>query len=190
MINYLLILLLFVSPFNDNKSNSWSSQELKAANTAKDADYMTNEEKTIIQYLNLARMYPQRYLEIGIAQNKINKKGSKYHKSLVKHLSTMTPIGPLQPSEKMFELANCLAKEQSKSGKIGHKRKRCKEDYLAECCSYSYDGPEYHVLVLLIDEDVPSLGHREIILDGSYTYAGAAMRSHKEYGKVTVIDFE
>lgn len=189
MIQFLIAILLLWQPTPDKKAPSWSKEELAFANTAKKVKYMTDDEKTVIQYMNLARLYPQKYLKIGISDNSINKQKSKYHRSLIKMLNEMEPVTALQPSESMYQLAQCLAKEQSKSGKIGHARKKCDDDYWAECCSYGWDGPEIHVLQLLIDEDVPSLGHREIILDQSYSVVGAAIQPHKNYGKCTVIDF-
>ena len=37
----------------------WSDQQNRAANTARDEDYLTSEEKKIYFYLNLARMDPE-----------------------------------------------------------------------------------------------------------------------------------
>ena len=68
--------------------------------------------------------------------------------------------------------AKCLAKEQSKSGKTGHFRKKCKDAMLekdlgrlissfgtAENCGYGVYNGKDAVNQLLIDEGVSNLGH-------------------------------
>jgi hypothetical protein len=40
---------------------NWTGEELAMANTAKDVDYLSDEEKKIIFYMNLARMDGTRF---------------------------------------------------------------------------------------------------------------------------------
>jgi hypothetical protein len=44
------------------------------------------------------------------------------------------------------------------------------------------------VLQLLIDEDVPSLGHRRILLE-KYQTIGVSIQPHSHYGFNAVLDF-
>ena len=42
----------------------------------------------------------------------------------------------------------------------------------------------------LIDHNVPSLGHREVCLDETYTKIGLSIHSHKREGTCAVADFK
>jgi len=73
---------------------------------------------------------------------------------------------------------------------VGHTRQttECKTAYLGECCAYGNSDPLRIVLQLLIDEGVPSLGHRYICL-GRYDVVGIATAPHTGYGSNTVLNF-
>jgi hypothetical protein len=74
---------------------------------------------------------------------------------------------------------------------FGHDRVGCAYPPLpwGECCSYgTYKGKEI-VLDLLIDHDVPSLGHRKIILDGSLKKAGPSIQFHSRCKVCCEINF-
>jgi uncharacterized protein YkwD len=60
---------------------------------------------------------------------------------------------------------------------------------MAENCDYGNNKAFDIVMSLLIDEDVPSLGHRENILDPEYKYVGTSIQPHKRYDWNCVIDF-
>jgi uncharacterized protein YkwD len=45
------------------------------------------------------------------------------------------------------------------------------------------------VVRLLIDENVPSRGHRENILNAEFRFVGVGVRPHATYGTVCVQDF-
>jgi uncharacterized protein YkwD len=87
----------------------------------------------------------------------------------------------------MYEYAKCWAKESGKKGVIGHNRIRCKKGYFAECCSYGNLEPLEFVLNLLVDEGIPSLGHRKILFT-NYKKVGVSINTHKTYGQCVVID--
>lgn len=59
---------------------------------------------------------------------------------------------------------------------------------VAEVMSFGSDTPESVVVDLLIDDGVPDRGHRRILLDPKYRFAGSACGPHKTYGVVCVID--
>jgi len=52
--------LLFCSHFLAISQN-WTSEELQKANTAVNISSISSEEKEVIKYLNLARLYPQKF---------------------------------------------------------------------------------------------------------------------------------
>jgi len=93
-------------------------------------------------------------------------------------------------------------RKQSKNGKIGHFRKKCKDVMAekdlgrfissfgtAENCGYGVYNGKDAVNQLLIDESVSNLGHRKNILNPKYTRIGVGINFHPKYEKVIVIDY-
>jgi len=165
----------------------WKAPEYLAANTAQNEDYLTAEEKQVYYYLNLARMNPKLFADTYLGNIKDSK--DSYESSLYKELQQLKPLSVLKPDRALFESAQCHAVESGKSGYVGHDRVKCKQHFMGECCHYGESGPLEIVTLLLIDHNVPSLGHRKICL-GNYTQLGVAIRPHKAYGKNAVLDFE
>ena len=174
----------------------WTSDEINKANTAKNTSYMDSTERAIVFYCNLARMYPKLFSQLevkdyyGTTENPDEYKNSANRRSLMRELESMEPVPPLQPDSVMALLADCFQKELEKSGEVGHDRKKCSDDYMAENCSFGKVTARDVVLQLLIDEGVPSLGHRKNILSKEYTRLGVAFGDHKKYRKCAVMDFK
>lgn len=181
----ILFLFAFTSPLQD--VDPWTDPKYKAANTAKDVNYLKEEEKNVFYYINLARMDPGKFAEVYIKPSL--KGGSSYVKSLYTTLTTMKPVQVWTPDENMYKIAKCWAIEAGKSGVIGHNRKQCKEsNYLAECCSYGESTGLGIVLQLLIDDGVPSLGHRKALLAPGYKIMGVSIQPHKKWTDNAVLD--
>ena len=190
------ILTIFVYSFLHAQQFQYSEEEINSANTAKNTEYLSQVEKEVIYYINLCRINPtkflDRYIENGtyIKENEwYIKQNPKYLASLKQKLKSLKPLPLLHPDKALFQTALCLAREQEKSGATGHERKKCKKDFWGECCSYGESTGVGIVLQLLIDQDVPSLGHRKIIL-GDYSLVGVAFGNHKRYRNLAVIDFK
>ncbi|MCC7301093.1 MAG: CAP domain-containing protein [Bacteroidia bacterium] len=179
----LLLLLLFCS-FQDAE---WADPKYKAANTAASAAWQTPDEKQIFFYVNLARMFPKEFAEKYV---KPHIKNSGYHRSLYDTMVKLKPRTALAPDQTLFNFADCFAKEAGKKGYVGHQRKKCANGGFAECCSYGADSPLAVVMQLLVDDKIPSLGHRKILLDPYYSKMGVATREHKSYGTNTVLDIQ
>ena len=177
-------------------SQNWTSEELQKANTAVNISSISSEEKEVIKYLNLARLYPHKFAIIevkdylGPLKYGDYLKTSAYKQSLLVELQNRTPVGLLYFDESMFLLASCFAKESGEAGLVGHNRISCLEGFEGECCSYGHNVGKDIAIRLLIDHDVPSLGHREICLDESYDKVGASIKPHKTYGSCCVVDFK
>jgi hypothetical protein len=88
----------------------------------------------------------------------------------------------------MQSSAACFASEQSRSGGVGHTRQTCPKNHAAECCSYGPSEALGIVFLLLIDQDVSSLGHRKILLSDSYYSMGVSIATHPRYGNCCVLD--
>jgi len=179
---------------------SWSTEEIDAATTTDSADYLTQQEKQVYLYLNLARLYPRKFAATYLESYDGPKGYSKGYafderkQSLLTELYSRNPAQALQPDYEQFLGADCFATEMGQLGRTGHARSgtSCSKNFKGECCDYgNYSNGIYHVLELLIDsgENNAELGHRRICLDSKYTLLGAAIRSHKKYGKNAVLDF-
>jgi uncharacterized protein YkwD len=184
--------------------------------TAKDASYMTQTEKDVIHELNKVRTNPQQYIryiqderayyqgnrikkpgEIAIVTNE----GTAAMDECIDVLEKASPAGMLYPHEGLYRSAEALAGDQAQSGNTGHQgsdgssmelrlQKHIRQFLaVAENIHYGADDVRLIVIYLLIDDGVPSRGHRKNIMDTRYNSCGAAIGSHPVYRKVCVIDF-
>jgi len=187
---FILLLLAFIT-----YSQSWTAAQLDAANTAKNIKSLTESEKAAIQYINLARLYPQLFIRNelnsynGAAGFHENLQRSGYKKSLLKELKSRKPVGALQFDKTMYVSAKCYAKESGNAGWIGHKRRSCSYGYLAECCSYGVSTGKDIAMQWLIDDGVPGVMHRVNCLNADYSMIGIAVNKHKTYRNCAVADF-
>lgn len=179
-------------------SSEWNKPEYRLCNTASKVAYMSEKEKMVIYVINLVRAYPVLFAKTVVTQypalsgKEELTKDQYYYQSLLTTLLAMDPLPLLTDNEKCYQSAACHAKLSGITGYIGHNRNsdECqkKKYFLGECCQYGNDEPVEIILSLLIDKDVPSLGHRKILL-GKYTSAGVSIQPHKTYRFNTVLDF-
>lgn len=179
----------------------FTEAEIKAANTAATADYLTKDEKLIFLHTNLVRMYPGKYkilMERTIdAQEdyiRTSTQGDQvYYGSLMKDLVQRKPTSPLQPDRQLYDAALCWAKESGEKGIQGHDREDCagKYSFSGENCSYGSTTSHDAVFGLLIDYGVDGFGHRLNLLDPGYTKMGCAIQPHRSFlGICAVQDFD
>jgi len=180
-------------------STAWNSNLYKKANTAAKANYLSSKEKQIFYILNLARMNPPLFASTAVKQfpGSIGDKGLVNHPDYISLLDTLKKLKPLPllyPDSLCWVSAKCHATSSGESGYIGHERVSdlCEvaSHYSGECCHYGYSDPFNIVLSLLVDEDVPSLGHRKILLLKGFTKLGVSLAPHKDYGTNAVLDFD
>ena len=188
------LLFIFISP-QYFFSQAWSEQELAKANTCILIDDLSNIEKEAILYINLARLFPLKFAKIevppyfGPEKYCGYLKDSPYKESLLSDLKTTKPMNALIYNEELRELAICFAVEQGASGYMGHNRKKCAGFYNAECIAYGMETGKDIAMQLLVDHDVPSLGHREACLDSKITKIGIGYSRHKKASFCAVLDF-
>ena len=184
----LLVNVCFVS------AQTWTSDQLTKANTAKDSDVINQAEKDAIMYINLARLYPKEFAEYEVNDYFGPEKyggyleQSSYRTSLIQHLNSMEPVHALNFDQSLYEYAKCFAKEQGEEGYVGHDRKECADGNFAECCSYGMETGLDIALQWLIDHDVPSLGHRDNCLNAEYTKIGLSIHPHTKWDWCCVAD--
>jgi uncharacterized protein YkwD len=180
----------YTSPLEDF-SDEWNDPKYAVCNTAASADYMTASEKKVIHVLNLVRMNPKLFASTVISSDYYYKDNS-YFNSLLSTLEKMEYLPLLGPDNKCFTSAHCHAASVGKVGYTGHNRItvacRKAQFFQGECCQYGYTDPVDIIVNLLVDEGVPSLGHRNICL-GSYNALGVSIQPHKTYTVNTVMDF-
>lgn len=179
-------------------SHVWNDIKYSRCNTATNAAYMSYTEKNVIYILNLIRTDPALFVKTVLLKypsasgNDYLAEDAFYFKSLVNTLEKLEPLNILYPDKNAFESAKCHAVSSGISGYVGHKRagRDCekKKNYSGECCDYGHKDPLDIVLSLLIDEGIPSLGHRNVMLSG-FTKVGVSVQPHKKYGTNAVFDF-
>jgi len=214
MIHLLLILTFFQSPDTGKRADAtythdtvsplasysvqWNDPKYAVCNTAVSASYMTSTEKEIIYILNLVRIDPTLFCETVLKAYPNSKEEmnhyttSGYFASLVNTLLQMKSVQMLAPDSLCFISAYCHALRSGQTGYVGHDRTpECqkKQHFMGECCSYGLNNALDIVIDLLIDEDIESLGHRNICLGDRYSKLGVSIQPHKEYGHDVVLDF-
>lgn len=199
LVNALMILLCISFAGFAPVETQWKPDQLEKANTGKYNNTLSAVEKEAIQYVNLARMYPQLFVKIelkdytgptGKGCYSTMYVGSSYKASLVKHLEAMKPVPALSVEQYINDNASCFSNEIGISGQVGHTRKHCPESFLGECISFGMVRGKDIVMQLLIDEGIKSLGHREVCLDVAYTKIGASVHDHTKCETCAVIGFD
>lgn len=204
MKNLLLPILILVSylcsypqkTVDDSVWARWDSANIARANTAKDADYIGSQEKMAILLTNLARTDGILFTETFLNSYLQDEEQNKYSKSLIKDLKNVHGLPLLYPELDLYKVAEGHAIKSGKSGKLGHqgfddrfKPLMQKYNSVAENCAYGYDQAIDIALQLLIDKDVPSLGHRHNMLNPEFNSIGVSIQPHKTYRFNCVMDF-
>ncbi len=205
---YLLLVLPFVvgNPIFSNPAeliptfqSDWDSATIAKANTAYNADYLSEEEKKIIFLTNLARangsLFAETYLTVFLELSEI--KPNQYTRSLYNDLQEVKDLPMLIPEKDLYKAAKEHALESGRTGHAGHKgfkgryKPLMNNKYMAvgENCYYGSQTALEIVIKLLIDEGVEDLGHRKNILDKGFNSIGVSIKPHKVYRYNCVMSF-
>ena len=184
-----------ISPLSEF-SEAWNDPKYLACNTAATVSYMSQQEKNVIWILNMARTEPKLFCQTVVKkypEYSLNDEveATSWYKSLVTIMNTMESMNLLQPNQDCYNSAQCHAYNSGLRGYEGHERQGsclAKEFYNGECCDYSNDDAIDIVMSLLIDENVPSLGHRSICFS-AYKSIGVSIQPHKKWVHNAVLDF-
>lgn len=194
-------------------------------NTAKDADYLTEDEKGVIYEMNKVRTNPKLYVEYikrersFYSSNRIERPGQvavltqegvAAVDECIAALQKAQPTGIIRPNKNLGKAAQLLASYQSKTGKTGHTGSNGStiSDRITRYCtemndnfgygygitfgeniSYGSSKSQGIVVQLLIDDGVPSRGHRANIMKPDFNAAGVAIDTHPRYRHLCVIDY-
>lgn len=172
---------------------------INKCNTAKDIEILSQQEKGVILYMNIARCYPLFFLDnilYPYMDSANTNKKTKYYKTLITDLNNSKATRPLSFNANIYPLTKYHAKDMGKHGKEGHNstngqtfEERTHKFQAGENCSYGYKNALDIVFQLMLDENVPSLGHRKNILESSYKTVAVSIHKHKKFQWNCVIDF-
>ena len=180
------------------KPGNFTSAQIAKANTVGNASYLSDEEKLVIVYCNLARLDGATFVSSYLSD--LKNSSNSYERSLLKELPQIKNLPMLYPNQKMYNAAKYHVNDIGPKGLVQHnssdgtgfaKRLRGFYDggFIAENISFGYDGALDIVRQLLIDSGVEGCGHRRNILGERYTRIGTAIGDHKEYDFMCVQDF-
>lgn len=203
MMHRIYLLLFLALPLQlTAQSNPWSEWEadvVVSLNTASNSEYLNEEEKKVILFMNMARfngsLFDQTFLQIYIEENQLGK--SSYVRSLKRDLNKLSSLPPLMPEEDLTSVAQGHAQKSGEKGTTGHSGFKNRfnplmgnpYNHVGENCSYGYEKAIDIVISLLIDEGIKELGHRHNILSPDFNSIGVAIRPHKTYRVNCVMDF-
>lgn len=184
---------------NDQKASAeFTQEELDKANTAKDATYLTDDEKLVIFYMNLARLDGVKFTDAYLSDLKGSSK--TYEKSLVEDLKKSKDKKMLIPNENLCKASRAHVNDIGPKGLVQHNSSdgtgtfvRVAKYYnggaMAENISFGYSDPLQIIRQLLIDEGNEKVGHRKNILGDAYTRVGVAIGEHSKYRNMCCQDF-
>lgn len=190
----------------------WPVHEL---DTARTVEYLTENEKDVILATNAVRTNPSMFAELYVKEalsyyhgnyvkhpgdptRYITHEGASAVQELYDELVKTKPIGVLHPSRGMSLGASDHSQDQSVTGATGHTGsdgsspwnridRYGKSTYSGENISYAYFEGLRIILALLIDDNVPSRGHRKNILNAKFATSGISINTHPVYGHMCVI---
>ena len=177
---------------------------------------LTKVESDVLKEMNHARTNPKAYAKklkriLSYYDGNLlkypgriplrTKEGPGAVKEAIEYLENVEAVGPLKSSKGMSRAAMDLVKDQGPKGSVGHTGSDGSSPFdrinrygkwlvtAGENISYGQNTGEDIVIQLIIDDGVPSRGHRKNIFNGSFKVAGIAFGSHKRYRAMCVIDY-
>jgi len=212
LITQILVLSVLIS--FAQSTYQWPIQDL---DTARDASYLSNEEKDVILELNKVRHNPAMYaqfcmqwMEIFYSNKLLQIPGKTIYKTeegktafleCIEALKKAEPAPILHPSRGLTKACELLVYDQSLTGNTGHKGSGNSSPIdrmirfgnpvgsYAENIHYGDCEPNFIVISLLIDDGVRSRGHRLNILNKDFNVTGIDIGSHKVYQNMCVNTF-
>lgn len=179
-------------------------------------DLLSALEEGIAREVNLARSDPGQYtslleewsqyyndkeIERAGQPTIITQEGVSAVKEAIRYLRAASSLPLLKISIGMSLAAKDHAKELGPAGKLGHKgltgswptdrvnRYGTWKEALGEAIYYGRDDAREVVMALIIDDGVPSRGHRHHIFDPAFRAVGVGCGVHATYESMCVITF-
>ncbi|MFT5224411.1 MAG: hypothetical protein ACI8XX_000154 [Polaribacter sp.] len=181
------------------------------------SDYLSALEKEVLAQMNLARTNPKEFSKAIIkyrsyydSQGMVHipgeitlgtNEGVEAVDEAIRALAEQSPIAAIKPSKGMSAGARDHVKDQGPKGDTGHSGSDGSDPFTrvnrygewdvtaGENISYGADTGVGVILQLIIDDGVPSRGHRENIFNANFLVSGVACGSHKVYRHMCVINY-
>ena len=179
----------------------WDSIEVQQANTAIRDNSLSEEEKDIILYTNLARLNGTKFCKLYVEPLLKTDPNNSYIKSLIDDLNKNTKLNMLYPNDILKKAADFHAKDLGESGSFQHEstdgttfEKRMTRfgftNPAGENLYAGIDTPLGVVLDLLIDDGIPGVGHRKNILEKRFNAICVSRQKHNSLSRyIVVMDF-
>ena len=188
----------------------------KTAGERDQRNLLSKVEQEILEEMNLARQYPAAYArhlenlrnyyedDLLKAPGKTpvrTLEGTKAVDEAIRFLKTTKPVRKLRASEGLSQAARDHVNDQGRSGKTGHigqdgskpyermERYGSWEGLSGENIAYGDETARMIVMQLIIDDGVPTRGHRENIFNPEFQYTGVAVGPHPVYRTMCVINY-
>jgi uncharacterized protein YkwD len=194
-------------------SAKWKEEDI---DTALGADYLTDTEKQVLVEINKVRTDPAQYAMTYLQPIKRYYRGRmlQYPNEIaiqttegvhaldecITVLMSSKALKALSPKKGLALAARDQAKDQAKTGATGHagsdhstvtdrmNRYGKWEHSAGENIDYGNSQAQRIVISFLVDDGVPSRGHRKNLLDNSFSFIGVAVGPHLTYGSMCVLD--
>lgn len=178
--------------------NKFTPAEINRANTAAEVEGISDTDKAIIMYCNLARMDGAKFWS-NYAAGVIGTKKTTNTESLRNDLAKIKGLKMLCPEQGLCQSAKAHAKDMYDNDFFSHNSNdgtncfgRIGKYYQASAQAENIAAGRSDALLIvmqwLIDEGVPSLGHRKNILNPAYEAIGVCTGKHKSWGYCSVMD--
>jgi uncharacterized protein YkwD len=176
----------------------------KRANTAEAASYLSEKERAVIYYNNLARIDGAYFLRHHLkpVANEQGWASGQAYREIVRKLADLEALKPLAPDQGLSKAAAYHARQMGQRGKMSHYSQngnnpieRTKRfiaggtDFHSENIHYGDASARVLVVELLIDKGVRNRGHRKSMLAADAELLGVGIAPHEKYGSNCVMDF-
>jgi uncharacterized protein YkwD len=175
----------------------WDYETLKKIKKASFHPLCNRKSNNVVFYTNMARVDGALFVET-VLKPYLELVGdtafSPYLQSLITTLNSKKNQEPLKHNLWLEMMAKSYATSAGRKGVVGHNRFDQRFQLLislqkavGENCSYGKSAPIEVVVQLLIDEDVPNLGHRRNILSNTFKKIGVGFAPHKSFLSINCV---
>ena len=179
--------------------------------------FLSSAEQAVLDEINLARAQPQAYAAFVEATRKFYNgksyqppgqsraiqtfEGTSAVDEAVNFLRAAKPLPPLDVARGMSLAARDHVKDLSTNGISGHRgsdgstpndrvdRYGEWQSAIGEAIVYKWTTARDAVIGMIVDDGVPSRGHRNSIFDAKYSIAGIAVGAPSAFGTMAVITY-
>lgn len=173
-------------------------------------------ERDVLAEINYARQHPQDYAEElrdyrryfdgrvlflpGDPNGVITNEGPNAVDEAIDFLERQAPLPALSRGELLVLAAQDHADDQGANGGSGHVsrdgatpgdrvKRRGGDIYVGEGIWYGNGDAGAVVRSLIVDDGVRSRGHRALLFQADFRYAGVGCGAHRRFGNICVVDF-